>query len=228
MVSLTPSNEVTLAIYEPEFLRPVPVFAPISEEECCWLVPSLGGEPGLDEESVEVEKAGELLRRAIEGQTDKETALISVLRRANHIAPKVLTSLTLPDLVQRNKTLAINLLRTLVDLPCFPSLLASLYTGTITSEAIEVLSELMISVPLPCEFVSTFISAHIAHVKDIRTEPKLKLFVKKLALFIERLVRDRLIPTEMREEVLEFANDYSRVKEASALYRLVCDTELYE
>lgn len=227
LVSTKPTSLLSTSTYDCEFLRPMPSMLDI--QEAIWLVPGPCSEPIFDIDWAVREHCKELLQLATESQVSpgQEQELIAVLQAAPHLVLQVLPSPALGRLVLRNKSLAAELLKALAGTSVFPSLLSALCSES-SSEAIEVVSELQSAVSVPEEAVAAFVSAHMAHAKDIDTEPLLKSFVRKLCLFLERLVRCKLLPTTLREEVLAFANEYSRIKEASALYRLVCDKELYE
>lgn len=227
LVSEFPRELLSMAVFDCEALRPMP---PMMEgNEGKWLLPDIQTEVGMDMDWQLLEHCKELLQHAIDSQLTpiQETQLSSILTTAPHIALQTLTSAVLGKLVHRNKALAASLLKSLASSPAFPALLAVLCKES-CAEAIEVVSDLQTAVAVPEEAVTAFVSAHMAHAKDIGTEPMLKSFVRKLCLFIERLVRGKLLPSSLRDEVLAFANEYSRVKEASALYRLVCDKDLYE
>lgn len=227
LICTKPSGVLSMNVYDCEYLRVMPPMAEIVEAQ--WLAPGVGVEPALDPDWPVLEQCKAVLQQATDSQVSpaQETELCAALTHAPHLAPQVLTPTALGRLVQRNKSLAAELLKGLAGCAFFPSLLAALCEES-SAEAIEVVSELQAAVPVPEEAVAAFVSAHMAHAKDLATEPQVKSFVRKLCLFIERLVRSKLLPAALREEVLTFANEYSRVKEASALYRLICDKELYE
>jgi len=227
LISMKPSEAVSMNVYDCEYLRAMPPMAEIVEAE--WLVPGVSAEPGLDMDWPLLEQCRVVLQQATDSQVSpaQEAELCTALISAPHLVLQVLTPTALSLLVQRNKSLAAELLKALAGCALFPSLLTALCAES-SAEAIEVVSELQTSVPVPEEAVGAFVSAHMAHAKNLGTEPLVKSFVRKLCLFIERLVRGKLLPAALRQEVLAFANEYSRVKEASALYRLVCDQELYE
>ena len=227
LVNEKPREQLSMGLYDCELLRPLPPVAEIYEAK--WLYPEMQAEVGMDMDWQLLEHCKDLLSLATDTQVSpvQEKELSTALASAPHLAPLVLTSTSLGQLVHRNKSLAADLLKSLAGTAPFPALLVLLCTES-CAEAIEVVSELQTAVALPEEAVAAFVSAHMAHAKEISTEPLLKSFVRKLCLFIERLVREKLLPAPLREEVLAFANEYSRVKEASALYRLVCDKDLYE
>lgn len=227
LISTQSTGVASMNLYDCEFLRAMPPMAEIAEAD--WLVPEMCAEPVLDMDWPMLERCRELLTQATDSQVSpaQETELSTALTSAPHLALQVLTPTVLGRLVQRNKSLAAELLKALAGFSLFPSLLTALCAES-SAEAIEVVSAIQTAVAVPEEAVAAFVSAHMAHAKDIGTEPLVKSFVRKLCLFIERLVRSKLLPAALREEVLSFANEYSRVKEASALYKLVCDKDLYE
>jgi len=226
LVSQLPSGTLSMGVFDCDFIRPMPPMADVSEGK--WLLPDIQSEVGLDMDWQLHDHCKEMLQLATHSQLTQlqEQQLSATLASAPHIALQILTSLPLGQLVKRNKAVAANLLKSLAATAAFPALLAVLCKET-CAEAIEVVSDLQTAVPVPEEAVAAFVSAHMAHAKNIATEPMLKSFVRKLCIFIEPLVRGKLLPAPLREEVLAFANEYSRVKEASALYRLVCDKDLY-
>lgn len=220
---------VTLEDFTPEFVRIPPPFLPVTTEckELRWIDPEplheLIWDPDMGMKGERGSEVREVIARALKSpvQEAEQKMVVAELDKDPKLVHLCgMTPQKLPDLVQNNSQLAIDILLKLVSSNQMPQYLSALENMEVNMHSMEVVSRLTDSVELPPEILHTYISKCIRSCAIIPDRYDQIRMVRFVCVFLKRIMKNNLIDAQdLLIEVQAFCIDNSRIREVADLFR---------
>ncbi|CAH1435718.1 unnamed protein product [Lactuca virosa] len=215
----------------PRWARQGPPRLPVLSSELVWVNPDpdVTHEPLWDTamcaDTIRGAAVRNLISKYVKGSfalSQEEKVLLEVTSGPQLLYYCGLTTGKLPEFVENNPLIAAEVLIKLIKCPEMSEYLRGLLNMDMSVHSMEVVNRLTLAVELPTEFVHMYITKCMSSCGDIKDKNMQNRMVRLMCVFLMSLIRNKIINDEdLLIEVRGFCKEFSRVKEAAGLFRVL-------
>ncbi|CAH8512197.1 unnamed protein product [Schistosoma turkestanicum] len=227
----------TVFDFSPSGKRPIKKSKPIYNwsEELIWLNPNIVEHDFHWNSSMELVDMTVELRHLISAamtstltQSQQQTVVQAIKDNPNIIHNIGITSEIVPNFVNRNPVIAIEVLQLLIISPKRDEYLNALLKMEVTVQSIEVVNRLSTKIALPTEFIQDYISNCLAFCYSVNDKFYQMRHVRLVCVLLQSLIRNNILDIHNQDiliEVRTFCLEFTKAREATTLHRLILNME---